>query len=1596
VKLFELFKPRNTPHTARSAPLAAALEPRMMFDGAIAATAAEATASAEHPTTDPAKTQTADDSTQPASDAATPPAASSDQRQEIVFVDGKLQDYQQLVSEIKPGTEVVVLDGSRGGLQQIAEYLNGRSGIDAIHLLSHGEAGVFRAGSDWIDANALAAQSATLARIGAALSENGDILLYGCKTGEGAAGAALVNELARLTQADVAASSDNTGALALGGDWILETRSGSIDSIALAPTAFSGLLAAPTSLNFDSVNLDADGDGDPTRSLGGSPWVFDGWTVTLHNSAGAIVTVDTQDYLYVTNNTGDNVLVDGDGDKALTVHGFYGIAASARFTATSGEEFWLQSFVIENISMSTGIRVEGYREGDLVASHNFTLNNGSGVYSTSTITLDHLGDQDWQNIDQFRIVQQNGSPGLWFVIDDIVVASKVLPNTPPTATNLTQSKTVTEGGGAVALDDIVVSDPDTGDNITATLTLSSPAAGSLSTGTFGSATSTYNPGTGVWNVSGSRTDVNAALAAVALTPSADNEQNFTISTRIHDAANSGPADGSITVSVTAVNDAPTVANPIPNQAASEDAAFSLVVPSNTFSDADGDSLTYTAQLAGGGALPTWLSFDPSTGTFSGTPTNGDVGTLSIDVIASDGNGGSVTDTFSITVNTLSPRITDITSSTANGTYKVDDTITISITFDEVVTVNTTGGVPTLLLETGPTDRIASYVSGSGSNTLTFSYTVQAGDSSADLDYASTSALSLNGGTIKDGANQNAILTLAAPGAAGSLGTDKALVVDGVRPAATSITLSDTALSIGQTATVTITFNERVSGLSTSDFTVANGSLSNFSSDSGLTWTATFTPSANVSDATNLITLDNTGVQDLAGNTGTGTTVSGNYTIDTESPTASIVIADTELKAGQSTTVTITFSEAVSGLTRADFSAANGTLSNLTTSDNITWTATLTPDANVTDATNLITLDNFGYTDIAGNPGDAPTDSNNYAIDTQRPTAISVQVTDTTLKAGQSTAVTITFSEAVRELDTADFSVANGTLSNLSSSDGGITWTATLTPAADVTDATNLITLDNTGYTDAAGNTGTGTADSNNYAIDSKAPTVTSVNVPANGTYVAGDALDFTVNFDEAVLVNTSNGTPRLAITLDTGGTVYANYLSGSGSSTLVFRLNVANGQQDGNGIAIGTNLQANGATLRDAAGNDTGTILKNLGLTTAVLVDALAPQITGITLDGTSPTNSSTLGFTVTFSEDVNGVDLTDFALATTGSANGTLLSLVQVDARTYRITVDGVTGQGMIGLSLTAAGSGIVDNVGNAMLSNFSSPSYTIDSQRPTATITVADTSLSIGETTTVTITFSEAVTGLSLADFSVANGTLSNLRTSDNITYTATLTPTANVADSSNLITLDNTGVQDAAGNTGLGNTNSNNYGIDTTQPRVPINDGDPEFRINPPTTTPGMPTHLPPVVVPSAPPTSVSDSPLLPPPLFEVRTVGGDLPPLGTIFLGNSSSQPSFIAQVFGTSDTGLGGDSQGFLGFGDSGIFGSSTFATIFGRDVPGVSEMNVFSGSQWKQSDLNQGLRGVFGAPTFGQQLHELHEGEQRQLRELALALGQLEGTPTQA
>ena len=816
--------------------------------------------------------------------------------------------------------------------------------------------------------------------------------------------------------------------------------------------------------------------------------------------------------------------------------------------------------------------------------------------------------------------------------------------------------------------------------------------------TFGNITASFDAGTGALTLTSaggtaSVSQMQAAMRAVTYRNSSTTPVlgDKTISISVNDGSfNSNVA--SKTIEVVSINNAPTDII-LSSTSINENVAANSAVGTFSAVDPDGDT-AFTFSFSAG-----LLSDDNSAFTISGnnliinsSPDFENKSNYFIRIRVTDEGGESFEKTFVITVVVPSPVVTNVTSSNVNGFYNIGDQIFVVINFSQPLVVNTSGGSPTLGLETGLTDGLASYLSGSGSTALVFTYTVQEGSVTSDLDYTSSSSLTLNGGTIRNVADQDAILTLPSPGAAGSLGANKSLVLDGIRPTATLV-VSDTQLIPGETTTLTTTFSEAVSGLTAADFTVANGTLSGLSSaDGGVTWTATLTPSNGVEDQTNVITLDNSGYTDLAGNAGTSTTNSNNYEVDTRRPTSAITISDTQLTVGETTTVAITFSEAVSGLTVSDFTVANGSLSGLSSADGgFTWTATLTPDNGVEDQTNIITLDNTSYQDLAGNTGAGTTDSNNYAVDTQRPTA-NITVSDTQLKVGETTTVTFTFSEAVSGLTVADFTVANGSLSGLSTSDGGITWTATFTPDAGVEDGTNQITLDNTGYQDAAGNAGTGTTDSNNYVIDTRRPTATLV---VSDTQLAlGETTILTISFSEAV----------------------------SGLTTADFT--VANG------------------TLSGLSSSDGGVTW------TAML----------------TPTNG--------------------------------------VEDPTNVITLDNA---------------GYTDLAGNPGTGTTDSNNYAIDTRRPTATITVSDTQLTVGETTTVTITFSEAVSGLSLGDFIVSNGLLGAFDTDDNMTYTAILTPLPNTEDATNVIRLDNTGYQDAAGNTEAGTTDSNNYLVDTQPPLV-----------------------------------------------------------------------------------------------------------------------------------------------------------------------------------
>ncbi len=113
--------------------------------------------------------------------------------------------------------------------------------------------------------------------------------------------------------------------------------------------------------------------------------------------------------------------------------------------------------------------------------------------------------------------------------------------------------------------------------------------------------------------------------------------------------NGGNVSDLFQLTVNNVNDAPQLTNPISNQISSENSLLNFSIPTNTFTDQDGDNLIYSAILSNNDFLPDWLTFNPQTLTFSGTPSNQDVGTISLKIVADDGNGGQVNDIFSLTI-----------------------------------------------------------------------------------------------------------------------------------------------------------------------------------------------------------------------------------------------------------------------------------------------------------------------------------------------------------------------------------------------------------------------------------------------------------------------------------------------------------------------------------------------------------------------------------------------------------------------------------------------------------------------------------------------------------------------------------------------------------------------------------------------------------------------------------------------------------------------------------------------------------------------------------------------------------------------------------
>jgi Ca2+-binding RTX toxin-like protein len=300
----------------------------------------------------------------------------------------------------------------------------------------------------------------------------------------------------------------------------------------------------------------------------------------------------------------------------------------------------------------------------------FTAQNGiTSSYNSSTGVLTLTGSATLANYQTAlrSITYTNSSDNptttprtLSFVVNDgtadsIAVTRNInitAVNDPPIATATNSALAYTENATTAIDSAITVSDVDSANLVSATVSISSGFISAQDTLTFtaqNGITSSYNSSTGVLTLTGSATLANyqTALRSITYTNSSDNPT--TTPRTVSFVVNDGTADSTAVtrnINITAVNDNPVVANPITDQTAATDTAFNFALPANTFTDVDTGNLTYTATLEDGNLLPAWLTFNGTS--FSGTPTTNNVGSLNIKVIASDGTA-TVSDVFLLTV-----------------------------------------------------------------------------------------------------------------------------------------------------------------------------------------------------------------------------------------------------------------------------------------------------------------------------------------------------------------------------------------------------------------------------------------------------------------------------------------------------------------------------------------------------------------------------------------------------------------------------------------------------------------------------------------------------------------------------------------------------------------------------------------------------------------------------------------------------------------------------------------------------------------------------------------------------------------------------------
>ena len=180
---------------------------------------------------------------------------------ELVIIDSAVDDYELLIEDIASqddrNYEIFLLDSQRDGIEQISTIINSHQGVEAVHLISHGEDGVIQLGNTRLSNENLAEYQDEIDSWSAHLTEDSDLFIYGCNLAETGEGQELIDSISKLTGADVAASDDLTGHEDLGGDWEFEYIVGVVETdLAFSVDAlqnWEGTLASVTVTTLDDV-----------------------------------------------------------------------------------------------------------------------------------------------------------------------------------------------------------------------------------------------------------------------------------------------------------------------------------------------------------------------------------------------------------------------------------------------------------------------------------------------------------------------------------------------------------------------------------------------------------------------------------------------------------------------------------------------------------------------------------------------------------------------------------------------------------------------------------------------------------------------------------------------------------------------------------------------------------------------------------------------------------------------------------------------------------------------------------------------------------------------------------------------------------------------------------------------------------------------------------------------------------------------------------------------------------------------------------------------------------------------------------------------